>query len=80
MNGEPWEDALEIVVGETRHERWRILCSEDHPHHVGARKTVLKMAGFPIPDDAPPKPEDLALRSYVAAKGCGGCGGPRGRA
>lgn len=77
MMDEAWRDALEIVVGETRHERWRLLCSEDHPNHLGARKTVLRMAGFPIPDDESPTTEDLALRRFVGMKGCGGCGGPR---
>lgn len=47
-----WEAALEIVIQRTGHERWRVLCSEGHDNHVGARKTVMRLSGFEVPEDA----------------------------
>ncbi len=42
-----WEDAIEIVVAKTKHERFRELCSNDNPNIVqrdNYRKSVIAMA------------------------------------
>jgi Family of unknown function (DUF6171) len=44
-----WQDALEIVVESSKHERFRVLCDEDHPRNKEYRLLVLNLAGG-IPD------------------------------
>lgn len=62
-----WQAALEIVIGRTLHERYRVLTAQDHPDHPAWRQTVLAMAGEPAPQFVPsPNPP--------APKPCGGCG------
>jgi hypothetical protein len=39
-----WEDALEIVVAKTKHEKFRALAAEAHPHHEATRQQLLAMA------------------------------------
>ena len=39
-----WREALETVVGRTKHERFRALCAEDHPDHAAHRARVVAMA------------------------------------
>jgi hypothetical protein len=50
-----WEQALEIVVARTGHERFRTLCTADWPTHLDYRRTVLRMAGM-----LPAEPEHAA--------------------
>lgn len=43
-----WQDALEIVVARTRHERYRWLCSDDNPdveQRDGHRRHMLDQCG-----------------------------------
>lgn len=74
-----WQTALDFLESLDPHTwRWRELCREGSGQHLEARLTVIRLAGGTPPDPAPidqPTPEDLALRSYVARHGCGGCGG-----
>ena len=45
-----WREALEIVVGRTKHERYRELCADDHPNREMWRaKMVEKATGEPTP-------------------------------
>ena len=70
------EEAIEVVVARTKHERYRWLCSDENPDawsREGYRLLMLELAGAPAPTPTP-TPEDLALRAYVAKHG-GCCGG-----
>jgi hypothetical protein len=86
-DGVTWQSALECVIARTRHERYRVLCSDAWPDHSGYRRLMLRLAaGGKINDPVPiPLPESLALlrlvnscpyRSRDAACGCSGskCG------
>jgi hypothetical protein len=42
-----WQEALEIVVGRTRHERYRVLCSDAHPDREHWRARMLALAEAP---------------------------------
>ena len=44
-----WTDALEIIVARTRHERYRVLCADDHPDREAWRIRILAMAAEPEP-------------------------------
>ncbi len=44
-----WEQALEIIVRQTNHERFRELCADDHPDHEYWRKDMIVRAKFPSP-------------------------------
>lgn len=51
------DEALEIVVARTRHERYRWHCSDDNPNARGReayRRSVLSLAGAPEPEPPPP--------------------------
>jgi hypothetical protein len=39
-----WQDALEAVVGRTRHERYRQLCGDDHPDRDLWRQRMIEQA------------------------------------
>ena len=39
-----WEDALEMVVGQTRHEAYRQLAHESHPDHEKWREWIIGKA------------------------------------
>jgi hypothetical protein len=39
-----WEAALEIVVAKTKHEKFRALAADSHPHHQATRQQLLAMA------------------------------------
>jgi hypothetical protein len=43
-----WQNAMQVVVARTRHERYRWLCSDENPDVAsrdGYRRLVIKMAG-----------------------------------
>lgn len=42
-----WQEALEQAVRETKNERFRTLCADDHPDHEYWRADMLKRAGLP---------------------------------
>lgn len=80
-----WESALDNVVARTRHERFRVLCSEDWPDHKAYRELVIRMAAGEGSISDPPAPIPLAesldllrlvnlcqYRSRDAACGCSG--------
>ena len=47
-----WEQALEIVVARTKHERYRTLCADDHPDREIHRARVTAKASGPAPSPA----------------------------
>jgi hypothetical protein len=40
-----WQEALEIMVSRTKHERFRELCADGHPEHEAARRALVELAG-----------------------------------
>ncbi len=72
-----WEDALEVVVSRTRHERYRVLCHNKHPDHTVWRAKMLAMVGEPISEDPNvviARVEAMAARANAGERGgCGGC-------
>jgi hypothetical protein len=73
-----WQEALEVVISRTRHERYRWLCSDDNPTHEGHRQLMLTLASAETsatPAGRPDSPTaaDLALRDHLGRHGC--CGG-----
>jgi hypothetical protein len=39
-----WQDALEVVVARTKHERYRVLCSGSWPDHESYRQLMIEQA------------------------------------
>jgi len=37
-----WQDDLEIVVSQTKHERYRVLTAESHPDHLAWRARMTE--------------------------------------
>jgi hypothetical protein len=70
------EQALDILIARTGHERYRWLCSEDNPDVIGRdayRALVITQAeGKPTQDPAEVLGSE-ALRAYLADHPCGGC-------
>jgi hypothetical protein len=69
-----WSEALEIVVSQTTHERFRWLCSDDNPDagsRSGYRALVIRLATGEPPAET--SAEDKELRAYVTQHPCGGC-------
>ncbi len=67
-----WQEAVEIVVGRTRHERYRWLTSDDNPdawQRDRYRDIVVAMASGQPPTPGPSAPP------IVAPRPCGGCPG-----
>ncbi|MHB1559309.1 MAG: hypothetical protein ACYC61_17805 [Isosphaeraceae bacterium] len=48
-----WTEALEITVARTGHERYRVLCAEDHPDHEMHRRRMVERATGEAPTPAP---------------------------
>jgi hypothetical protein len=46
-----WQEALEIVLERTKHERYRVLCADDHPDHDAWREQMVAKAT----GEAPPE-------------------------
>lgn len=71
-----WQEALDVVVGRTRHERYRWLCSEANPDEWSReayRGQVLTMAtGEPV---APAPIRTRAATGTVRVRAAGCCGG-----
>lgn len=45
------KQALDIVIAQDHHERWRELCDESYPDHVAYRDLIMRKAsGEQIPD------------------------------
>jgi hypothetical protein len=45
-----WTEALDIVIARTKHEPYRTLCAEGHPHAETWRERMVAMAtGQPLP-------------------------------
>lgn len=42
-----WEQALEIVIARTKHERYRDLCADDWPDHEAYRAEMIRMVSEP---------------------------------
>ncbi len=40
-----WQDALEIIVARTKHERYRVLCSDSWIDHESWRAFIVRLAG-----------------------------------
>jgi hypothetical protein len=56
-------EALDVIVSQTRHERYRWLCSDDNPDQVARdayRAYVFRAAGEPLPP-APERPVPAAV-------------------
>ena len=85
------DEALDIVIARTKHERFRWLCSDDNPdaeQRAGYRRHVLALAeqGSPTPVTPPPLvPVGIAIEAirtgfraclYSSHEGCG-CTGTR---
>ncbi len=74
-----WQDALDLVVARTRHERYRVLCHDKHPDHAIWRARMISQAtGEPIvedPDVVIKRVEEMARRAQAGERrgGCGGC-------
>ena len=51
-----WELALTVVIALTRHERFRVLCSEAWPDHKAYRSLVIRLATGESPE-VPSLPE-----------------------
>jgi len=68
-----WTEALDLVVEQTGHARYRWLCSEDNPdvrQRESYRSLMIRQA---TGQHEPARDNDAALRAYMAAHGCGGC-------
>jgi Family of unknown function (DUF6171) len=61
-----WPEALDIIVGETRHERYRDLCSGEHPDHKYWRRRMVETA-----TGADPKPTPLPTLLEMAGNAAG---------
>jgi hypothetical protein len=48
-----WQEALEIVVARTKHERYRDLCSDECAMHEAYRALMIRQA-IDEPELAPP--------------------------
>jgi hypothetical protein len=50
-----WTEALEQVIRRTGHDRYRVLCADDHPDHAIHRRRVIEKAtgATPIPATYP---------------------------
>ena len=57
-----WEEALELAVAQTGHERFRILCADSWPDHESYRRVVLRLAGAPDP----PEPDHIRAARLIA--------------
>jgi hypothetical protein len=69
-----WEQALEIVVERTRHERFRQLCSKNNPdaeQRHAYRRLVLELVAAPVP--LPIRVDYGTDPAGPPARGC--CGG-----
>ena len=45
-----WQEALEVVVARTKHERYRTLCADSHPERHHYRDAVMQLALKQRPD------------------------------
>ena len=45
-----WELALTVVIALTKHERFRVLCSEAWPDHAAYRRLVIRLATGDSPE------------------------------
>ena len=75
-----WTEALEIVVARTKHERYRVLCSDDHrDREIWRARLISHATGEPIqrpvesPDQTIARVESMAARANAGERG-GGCG------
>ncbi len=78
-----WEEAVESMVQETGHERYRTLCADSHPHREIWRSRMIAQATSTTPRvvTAPPVTQRRALdapRPLVRPAGGCGCGGGPG--
>jgi len=68
-----WTDALDLIVEQTGHARYRWLCSEDNPdasRREAYRALMIRQAAG---EPEPSSDDDAQLRAHVARHGCGGC-------
>ena len=71
-----WEEALEIVVSRTKHERFRELCAGSHPKHEAYRQSMIsqatgdftQMSAFP-PDKTQAVNLWRSIKEFVASGG-----------
>lgn len=40
-----WQEDLEIAIAVTKHERFRVLCADDHPDHEAHRAYISRTYG-----------------------------------
>lgn len=62
-----YQEALDTVVAQTGHERFRELCRDDHPDHAAWRAEMIRRAGGET------SPDDKAIQAYVQQHPCGPC-------
>jgi hypothetical protein len=63
-----WEDALEVEVRRSKHERWRVLTADDHPDHEQHRRKVVELAtGIPSTEATYPGLFTMAGNALAAA-------------
>ena len=72
-----WQECLELVVFRTKHERYRELCADSHPHHLIWRQRVMALAGVEVPEVKAVVKKPVIAQPVAARPrgGCGGCGG-----
>ena len=74
-----WQEAMERRILETKHEHYRVLCSNGHPHHKVWRQRMIEWAEGNSPtavlqSDPNPTLPALPIPSN-RTRGCG-CGSP----
>ncbi len=70
-----WEEALEIVVRRTKHERYRVLCDEGNPdiEQRDEMRAMMIRKALNEPDPPPFIPPEMTEAELKALLGC--CGG-----
>lgn len=67
-----WSEALDTVVARTGHERYRVLCADDHPDHERHRRRMIERATGEAPTPTPATPFPSPLRQAVNLAGAVG--------
>lgn len=66
-----WQQALDLIVSRTGHERYRVLCRDEHPDHKAWRREMVRQAGGePEPETSATYPS-VARQAWNASKAAG---------